>query len=265
MLVSTTVDMEEYQAHQRSIVRHFAPHLSNAALTLQERRYFALSLVRLALVFALPSCAVFYHHDSFLVTPVFAIVVVVCVIELVLAMYRYFVLWPEGLRMRWNYWHEIELSEDCYKLKILGYYHRKIAKFAGRFPPSMTSSQIRSYYRTRAAFLFVLFVGAYVSFLALLVRTPESKVARTWVLYALSVASALVVLRFAKLHLIELPQVLALRIHPEFAADLMPPSAAAAPEAIPFARPVPTSYQATDRIAAPIVDVDVEKAQSNYV
>jgi hypothetical protein len=115
----------------------------------------------------------------------------------------------------WVVHAQIELSEDCYKLKILGYYHRKIAKVAGRFPPSMTSSQIRSYYRTRTAFLFALFVGAYVSFLALLVRTPESRVARTWVLYALSVASALVVLRFAKLHLIELPQVLALRIHPE--------------------------------------------------
>jgi hypothetical protein len=50
----------------------------------------------------------------------------------------------------------------------------------------------------------------------------------------------------------------------QFAADLIPPSAAA-PEAIPFARPVPMSYQATDRIAAPIVEVDAEKVQSNYV
>lgn len=88
MHLSTTVDMEEYQAHQRKVVRHFAPHLSNAALASQERRYFALSVARLALVFGLPSCALFYLHDSSIATSVFAVVSVVCVIELAMAMVR---------------------------------------------------------------------------------------------------------------------------------------------------------------------------------
>lgn len=108
------------------------------------------------------------------------------------------------------------MSEDCYKLKILGYYHRKIEKFAGRFPPTMSPKHIRAYYHTRSAFPLVLFSGAYVACLVLLLTSPpDDSAIRTWILYALSVASALVVLRFVKMHLIELPQVLALRSHPE--------------------------------------------------
>lgn len=85
---AVAVDMEEYQAHQRNIVRHFAPHLSNSVLKVQERVYFALCLARIVLVLVLPSCAVFYLHDSFIETPVFALVCVACVIELVLTMVR---------------------------------------------------------------------------------------------------------------------------------------------------------------------------------
>lgn len=88
MFPSAVADIEDFQAHQRKIVRSFAPHLSNAALTVQERIYFALCLARIVLVFLLPSCAIFYLHDAFLETPAFALVSVVCVLELVLAMVR---------------------------------------------------------------------------------------------------------------------------------------------------------------------------------
>lgn len=111
---------------------------------------------------------------------------------------------------------QIELSEDCYKLKILGYYHRKIEKFAGRFPLAMSSSQIRAYYRRHSAVLLTLFTVAYATSLFLLLQSSFNDAAvQVWILYVLSITSALVVLRIAKMHLIELPQVLALRSHPE--------------------------------------------------
>ncbi|DAZ96083.1 TPA: hypothetical protein N0F65_005861 [Lagenidium giganteum] len=166
------------------------------------------------------------------------------------ANYRRFVLWPEGLRMRWNYWHEIELSEDCYKLKILGYYHRKIQKFLGRFPPSVSEESIQSYYRRRGIFLLSLFISAYLASTVLLFMSEKDANTRICVLYLLTVASGLVVMRFAKMHLIELPQVLALRERPEFAADFYPQ----ATEKIPFARPVP-AYQAVQPDQTPAVAV----------
>jgi hypothetical protein len=59
-------------------------------------------------------------------------------------------------------------------------------------------------------------VLAYAACLVLLVQTKREKaVMRTWAFYVLSIGSGLVVLRYAKLHLVELPQVLALREHPE--------------------------------------------------
>lgn len=110
---------------------------------------------------------------------------------------------------------QIELADDDYKLKIMGYYHRKITKYTGTFPVSMTSSEIQQYYVTRGVVLWLLFMVAYVASLLLLVHANDASILRTWVLYLLAVGSGLVVVRFAKLHLIELPQVLALRQHPD--------------------------------------------------
>ncbi|RLN55720.1 hypothetical protein BBJ28_00012414 [Nothophytophthora sp. Chile5] len=187
------------QAHKRKIVRHFAPHLSDAALTIQERRYFALGLARVLLVFAAPSCVVFCTRDWFVETLVFLVVALVCVVELAMAL------------------EQIAQAEDVYKLKILGYYIRKIEKFVGRFPAALTADDIKRYYRARTWPLLLLFALAYAACLALLVQTKREKaMMRTWVFYLLSIGSGLVVLRYAKLHLVELPQVLALRDHPEW-------------------------------------------------
>ncbi|KAG7386189.1 hypothetical protein PHYPSEUDO_000510 [Phytophthora pseudosyringae] len=241
------------QAHKRKIVRHFAPHLSNEALTIQERRYFALGLARVLLVFVVPSCIVFCTRDWFVDTVVFLVVAFVCLVELALALYRYYVLWPEGLQMRWAYWTEIVQAEDQYRLKILGYYIRKIEKFVGRFPSSLSTNKIKRHYRKRTWPLLLLFMMAYAACLAFLLQTKREKaVMRTWAFYLLSIGSGLVVLRYAKLHLVELPQVLALRDHPDFATDRLSNAA----EAIPFARAVP-SY--TGRGSGHIVQVDVQK------
>lgn len=80
------LDMREYQAHQRKIVRHFAPHLSNAALATQERSYFALAVARVLLVFLVPATAMLLVHGSFMKTPVFVLLAVLCVVEICLAM-----------------------------------------------------------------------------------------------------------------------------------------------------------------------------------
>ncbi|EEY67021.1 uncharacterized protein PITG_17513 [Phytophthora infestans T30-4] len=214
--------------HKRSTVRHFAPHLSDDTLTVQERRYFALGLARVLLVFVVPSSIVFCTRDWFVDTIVFLVVVLVCLVELALALYRYFVLWPEGLQMRWAYWMEIVQAEDQYRLRILGYYIRKIDKFVGRFPTSLSPSNIKGNY-----------------------RKPREGGMRTWAFYLLSIGSGLVVLRYAKLHLVELPQVLALRGHLEFAVD----SLLNAAESVPFARTMP-SY--TEDNSDHIVKVNVE-------
>ncbi|KAF4030507.1 hypothetical protein GN244_ATG17719 [Phytophthora infestans] len=238
--------------HKRSTVRHFAPHLSDDTLTVQERRYFALGLARVLLVFVVPSSIVFCTRDWFVDTIVFLVVVLVCLVELALALYRYFVLWPEGLQMRWAYWMEIVQAEDQYRLRILGYYIRKIDKFVGRFPTSLSPSNIKGNYRKRTCPLLVLFVVTYAACLAFLVHNKHEKaVMRTWAFYLLSIGSGLVVLRYAKLHLVELPQVLALRGHLEFAVD----SLLNAAESVPFARTMP-SY--TEDNSDHIVKVNVE-------
>lgn len=80
------LDMREYQAHQRKIVRHFAPHLSNAALATQERSYFALAVARVLLVFLVPATAMLLVHGSFMKTPAFVLLALLCVVEIGLAM-----------------------------------------------------------------------------------------------------------------------------------------------------------------------------------
>ncbi|KAG1709021.1 hypothetical protein DVH05_022652 [Phytophthora capsici] len=226
------------QAHKRKIVRGFAPHMSNEALITQERRYFALGLARVLMVFVVPSAIVFCTRDWFVDTIVFLAVAFVSLVELALTLYRYYVLWPEGLLMRWEYWTEIVQAEDQYRLKIMGYYIHKIEKFVGRFPPSLSANKIKRHYRKRTWPLLVLFSLAYAACLLFLVRTKREKaVMRTWAFYLLSIGSGLVVLRYAKLHLVELPQVLALRDRPEFGIDGGLSNAA---ESIPFAHPVPS-------------------------
>lgn len=97
----------------------------------------------------------------------------------------------------------------------MGYYHRKIEKFIGRFPASMPAISIWQHYRMRDALVVTIFATGYVASLVLLLLNRSEKEAWTWLFYLLSVASGLVVLRITKVHLIELPQVLALREHPE--------------------------------------------------
>ncbi|GLD99199.1 hypothetical protein PINS_up007917 [Pythium insidiosum] len=125
--------------------------------------------------------------------------------------------------MRWTYWRQIEVSEDCYKLKILGYYHRKIAKFVGSFPATMASSDIQRYYRTRGILQVSLFSAAYITCLALLLRSSDAEVLWIWILYLLTIGSGLVVFRFLKMHFVELPQVLILRDHPEVRSPTLDP------------------------------------------
>ncbi|GLE08442.1 hypothetical protein PINS_up019625 [Pythium insidiosum] len=255
MYSSWTTDLQEYHAHQRKIVRHFAPHMSNEALAKQERVYLLVGLARLVVVFALPSAVVLSLHTWFIKTPVFVLVVLVCIVELVMAFYRHFVLWPEGHRMRWTYWRQIEVSEDCYKLKILGYYHRKIAKFVGSFPATMASSDIQRYYRTRGILQVSLFSAAYITCLALLLRSSDAEVLWIWILYLLTIGSGLVVFRFLKMHFVELPQVLILRDHPEFAVAMTVTG-----ETIPFARPVTAYNAALNAASAPVAEASTEKS-----
>lgn len=103
----------------------------------------------------------------------------------------------------------------------MGYYHRKIAKYTGSFPVSLTSTEIHRYYVSRGVVVFVLFLAAYTASLVMLLRCSKTALLRVWVLYLLSVGSGLVVVRFAKLHLVELPQVLALRQHPDVSSCLI--------------------------------------------
>lgn len=80
----------------------------------------------------------------------------------------------------------------------------------------MSPLQIRAYYRRRSTVLLTLFMDEYMTSLFLLFLSSFSDAAvQVWILYVLSISSALVVLRIAKMHLVELPQVMALRSHPE--------------------------------------------------
>ncbi|CAH0481889.1 unnamed protein product [Peronospora belbahrii] len=68
--------------------------------------------------------------------------------------------------------------------------------------------------------LLLPFVLAYVAFLAFLVQTKHEKVVlHTWTFYLLSIGTGLVVLRYFELYLVDLPQVLAFREHPEFVTE----------------------------------------------
>lgn len=77
-------------AHKRAIVRDFAPHLNNAALARQERRYFLLGLARVLLVFVAPACAVFYLRDWSVSSPAAIAAIVVSGIELAVAFVSFF-------------------------------------------------------------------------------------------------------------------------------------------------------------------------------
>lgn len=110
MYVATEGD----QAHRRKIVRHFAPHLSNEALTTQEHRYFALGLARVLLVFVVPSCIVFCTRDWFVDTIVFLVVTFVCLVELALTLVR--------RAMKWRGWDsadELWMCQWCCVVPLL--------------------------------------------------------------------------------------------------------------------------------------------------
>lgn len=75
--------------HQRAIVRHFAPHLSDSALAKQERIYFCLCLMRVVLALALPAFALSFRRDAIFETPVLSLMGVVAAVEIVRAVVRF--------------------------------------------------------------------------------------------------------------------------------------------------------------------------------
>ena len=77
-----------YMAHQRKIVRRFAPHLTNDELQRQERSRIFICLVRVLLVLAIPTTAVVYLLPWFVESPAFMVVAFLCLIEMVIALVR---------------------------------------------------------------------------------------------------------------------------------------------------------------------------------
>jgi hypothetical protein len=82
----STCDLRTYQSHQRNIVRHFAPHLTNEQLTRQENFYLMICIVRVLFVFALPTICVVYLVSWFIKTPIFFLIIVISIIHLLVAL-----------------------------------------------------------------------------------------------------------------------------------------------------------------------------------
>ncbi|OQS04600.1 hypothetical protein THRCLA_20840 [Thraustotheca clavata] len=227
-----------HQKHQRYILRRFPPFVDDDMIMHHEQ-------LRLAIVFAwsllitAPTLLGAFTCDYFLREPLFYFSVLMVLFVCTRAIYRYVHEWPEGLRMRWSYWHEIEISAAAYRLKILGYYHRKIDRFLGRFPRGVTSeAQMHQYFKYRGIVLAILFFTSFVIFGVLLALCDSDAYTQVLLLYVLDVASACVLFRLAKLHFVELPQVFVLYHRPEFASD----SLFIDDESVPFATPV-VSYK----------------------
>ncbi|CAK4074895.1 unnamed protein product [Aphanomyces euteiches] len=136
----------------------------------------------------------------------------------------------------------IELATAPYKLKILGYYHRKIDHFLGQFPSSTSDEQVVRFYALRTSVLAILFLAGFVGFTTLLAYTDGDKYPQVMILYVLSVASVCVLFYLGKVYCIELPQVIVLRHRPEFAFDVL--FSDMHDEHIPFAQPV-SDYNTT--------------------
>ncbi|OQR92713.1 hypothetical protein ACHHYP_03335 [Achlya hypogyna] len=225
-----------HQKHQRYILRRFPPFIDDDMIMRHERLRLIIVFLWALLILAATVLGAL-TCDYFLQEPLFYFSVLMVLFVLTRAIYRYTHEWPEGLRMRWSYWHEIELSMATYRLKILGYYHRKIDRYLGRFPRgSTTEAQMRQYYNLRWFVLSALFFAAFVMFSLLLALCDEDAYTQILLLYVLAVASVCVLYRLAKLHFVELPQVIVLYQRPEFAADIL----FADDERIPFAQPVAT-------------------------
>ncbi|KAF0700914.1 Aste57867_8562 [Aphanomyces stellatus] len=226
---------DSYQKHQRYILRRFPPFLEDSMIGNHEKLRLVFIVMWSGLI-ALPTVLAASSCDFFVKEPLFYFSVLMVIFVLARAIHRYCVRWPEGHTMRWSYWHEIELATAPYKLKILGYYHRKIDHFLGQFPKGTTDAQIHFYYNLRGGITALLFLTAFVVFTVLLALTDGDEYSQILILYVLSVASVCVLFYLGKVYCIELPQVIALRHRPEFASDVL--FGDLHDETIPFAQPV---------------------------
>jgi len=114
------------------------------------------------------------------------------------------------------------MSMQPHKLKILGFYHRKIDRFLGRFPHGTTEAKIKRYYKIRGILLSILFLLSFVVLTGFVAISKNASYSRVMILYILSVASVCVFFRLSKMHYIELPQVLALHQRPEVITSKSP-------------------------------------------
>ncbi|RHY86054.1 hypothetical protein DYB37_004411 [Aphanomyces astaci] len=172
---------ESYQKHQRYILRRFPPFLDDAMIGNNEKLRL-LFIVLWSMLIALPTVLAAYTCDYFVKEPLFYFSVLMVLFVFARAL--------------------IELATAPYKLKILGYYHRKIDHFLGQFPKGTTDAQIHRHYNIRTGVTALLFSAAFV-------------VSTVLILYIFSVASVCVLFYLGKVHCIELPQVIVLRHRPE--------------------------------------------------
>ncbi|ETV92518.1 hypothetical protein, variant [Aphanomyces invadans] len=232
---------ETYQKHQRYILRRFPPFLDDTMIEHNEKLRL-LFIVLWSMLIAVPTILAAYTCNYFVKEPLFYFSVLMVLFVLARALHRYCVRWPEGHANRWSYWAEIELATAPYKLKILGYYHRKIDHFLGHFPRGTTDVDINRHYNIRTGITALLFFAAFVVSTVLLAHTEGDDYSQVLILYVLSVASVCVLFYLGKVHCIELPQVILLRHRPEFASDVL--FSELHDEKIPFAQPVSDYYTA---------------------
>lgn len=113
--------------------------------------------------------------------------------------------------------------DNCYvklgmsdKLKMLEFYHRASSKFLCRFPATVSTKEVRRFYRKQNAILFTLFVDLYVLCMVLLIVCYlKMKPLYIWLLYFASVLSGVLIVHIGKRHLLELDEILILRKSPE--------------------------------------------------
>ncbi|KAH9079955.1 hypothetical protein Ae201684P_020535 [Aphanomyces euteiches] len=213
---------DSYQKHQRYILRRFPPFLEDAMIGNHEKLRL-MFIVLWACFIVVPTRA----HDRFCLG---ARIDIVCVGQKDIPSDG-----ATGMRC-------IELATAPYKLKILGYYHRKIDHFLGQFPSSTSDEQVVRFYALRTSVLAILFLAGFVGFTTLLAYTDGDKYPQVMILYVLSVASVCVLFYLGKVYCIELPQVIVLRHRPEFAFDVL--FSDMHDEHIPFAQPV-SDYNTT--------------------
>ncbi|ETV92517.1 hypothetical protein H310_13200 [Aphanomyces invadans] len=255
---------ETYQKHQRYILRRFPPFLDDTMIEHNEKLRL-LFIVLWSMLIAVPTILAAYTCNYFVKEPLFYFSVLMVLFVLARALHRYCVRWPEGHANRWSYWAEVRTRNACilstklfslmnehgdqielatapYKLKILGYYHRKIDHFLGHFPRGTTDVDINRHYNIRTGITALLFFAAFVVSTVLLAHTEGDDYSQVLILYVLSVASVCVLFYLGKVHCIELPQVILLRHRPEFASDVL--FSELHDEKIPFAQPVSDYYTA---------------------